>query len=57
MNNIQLQPTALAGIKYFTPEVGYQLSGRDGLVAILWAGKPPIPLLDEDYAVLFTGFR
>ena len=52
MSNIQMQPTTLAGIKYFTPESGYQLSGRDGLVAILWADKPPIPLLEEDYAVL-----
>jgi tetratricopeptide (TPR) repeat protein len=46
----QLQPTPLDGIRYFTPPDDYQLSGRDGMVAILWAGKPPIPLLEEDFS-------
>ena len=45
----QLQPTPLDGIRYFTPPDDYLLRGRDGLVAILWAGKPPIPLLEEDF--------
>ena len=48
----QPQPTPLAGITYFTPPHGYQLNGRDGRVAISWEGKPPIPLLEEDFAVL-----
>lgn len=46
----QIQPTALAGIRYFTPPDDYLLRGRDGLVAILWGENPPIPLLEEDYA-------
>ena len=45
----QLQPTPLDGIRYFTPPDDFLLRGRDGLVAILWAGKPPIPLLEEDF--------
>src|ERR1700681_2569831 len=45
----QLQPTPLDGIRYFTPPDDYLLRGRDGLVAILWEGKPPIPLLEEDF--------
>jgi tetratricopeptide (TPR) repeat protein len=45
----QLQPTPLVGIRYFTPPDDYLLRGRDGLVAILWKGKPPIPLLEEDF--------
>jgi tetratricopeptide (TPR) repeat protein len=50
----QTQPTPLDGIRYFTPPDDYLLSGRDGRVAILWAGKPPIPLLEEDFASLET---
>ncbi len=52
IDKLQSQPTPLEGIKYFTPPGDYQLSGRDGMVAILWEGKPPIPLLEEDYAAL-----
>ena len=51
---LQLQPTPLDGIRYYTPPDDYQLSGRDGLVAILWAGKPPIPLLEEDFIAMET---
>jgi tetratricopeptide (TPR) repeat protein len=40
---------------YFTPPGGYLLSGRDGLVAVLWEGRPPIPLLEEDFASLEAG--
>lgn len=46
------KPTPLAGIKYFTPSREYRLTGRDGMVSILWQGKPPIPLLEEDFALL-----
>ncbi len=55
MTQEQMQLTPLAGIRYFTPQDDYQLNGRDGLVAILWCGKPPIPLLDEDFAALEAG--
>jgi tetratricopeptide (TPR) repeat protein len=48
-------PTPLAGISYVSPSAGYTLSGRDGRVAILWDGKPPIPLLDEDIASMQQG--
>ena len=48
----QIQLTPLDGIIYFTPPGGYLLSGRDGMVAILWEGKPPIPLLEEDFTSL-----
>lgn len=50
--NQQMQLTRLDGITYFTPPDDYLLCGRDGLVAILWEGKPPIPLLEEDFAAL-----
>ena len=43
------QPTPLEGIRYFHPPAGYVLSGRDGRVAISWNGRPPVPLLDQDY--------
>jgi tetratricopeptide (TPR) repeat protein len=53
MNKVeQIKPTPLDGIKYFTPPSDYLLSGRDGLVAILWDGKPAIPLLAEDFTAL-----
>lgn len=45
----QFQPTPLPGVRYYTPPEGYQLRGRDGLVAILWEDRPPIPLLDDDF--------
>ena len=45
-----VSPTLLEGIRYFTPPEGYMLSGRDGMVAISWQEKPPIPLLAEDFA-------
>jgi tetratricopeptide (TPR) repeat protein len=48
----QVQPTPLDGIIYFAPLDDYQLSGRDGMVAILWGENPPIPLLDEDFTAL-----
>lgn len=51
----QQQPTPLDGIDYFIPSDDYVLSGRDGLVAIPWGGKPPIPLLKEDLAALAEG--
>ncbi|MGB9080681.1 MAG: hypothetical protein WCD00_05235 [Desulfuromonadaceae bacterium] len=46
----QTQPTPLAGIRYFTPPDDYLLRGRDGRVEILWGDRPPIPLLEEDFA-------
>jgi tetratricopeptide (TPR) repeat protein len=50
MHNVMtIQPTPLDGIRYFTPPTGYLLTGRDGRVAIPWDGKPPIPLLEEDF--------
>lgn len=51
----QTKQTPLDGIRYFTPPDDYLLSGRDGMVAILWDGKPPIPLLEEDFSALETG--
>jgi tetratricopeptide (TPR) repeat protein len=53
-HKLHLQPTPLDGIRYYTPPDDYQLSGRDGLVSILWAGKPPIPLLEEDFIAMET---
>ncbi len=50
-NETSIQPTPLDGIRYFTPPAGYVLTGRDGRVAIPWDGKPPIPLLEEDFSV------
>ncbi|MFZ4855909.1 MAG: tetratricopeptide repeat protein [Desulfuromonadaceae bacterium] len=52
---MQKQPTPLDGMLYYTPPDDYLLSGRDGMVAILWAGKPPIPLLEDDYTALASG--
>lgn len=49
-NEQQSQSTKMEGIIYFTPPEEYQLCGRDGRVAIQWAGKPPVPLLEEDFA-------
>ena len=50
-NPSPLEPTPLNGIRYFTPPAGYALTGRDGRVHIPWEGKPPIPLLEEDFPV------
>lgn len=47
--NTMTQLTRLDNIDYFTPEPGYILTGRDGRVHIPWDGRPPIPLLKEDY--------
>ena len=47
----QQPPTPLDGIRYFTPSAGYVLTGRDGRVQIPWEGKPPVPLLEEDFPV------
>jgi tetratricopeptide (TPR) repeat protein len=42
-------PTKLEGIRYYTPPEGFVLTGRDGMVRIPWEGRPPIPLLEEDF--------
>lgn len=42
-------------ICHFTPPPGYILTGRDGLVHIPWGGRPPIPLLEEDYPAVIAG--
>ena len=49
-NEQQSQPTKMEGIIYFTPPEEYLLCGRDGRVAIQWADRPPVPLLEEDFA-------
>lgn len=54
-SSLRISTTALEGISYFTPGIDYELSGRDGRVSILWGGKPPIPLLEEDCAILAAG--
>jgi tetratricopeptide (TPR) repeat protein len=54
-HTVQTQPTLLEGIRYYTPPDDYLLSGRDGMVAIQWAGKPPIPLLADDFTALADG--
>ncbi len=43
------QPTRIEGIRYYTPASGFILTGRDGMVSMPWEGRPPIPLLDEDF--------
>lgn len=48
-------PTPLDGITYMTPPNDYVLTGRDGMVALPWHDKPPIPLLVEDFAALAEG--
>lgn len=53
-SNEQTAPTPLEGIRYFTPAADYVLTGRDGLVNISWNGRPPLPLLDEDYPAAET---
>ncbi|MDA8428669.1 MAG: tetratricopeptide repeat protein [Geobacteraceae bacterium] len=42
-------PTVLDGIRYFTPPPDFLLTGRDGMVNIPWDGRPPIPLLADDF--------
>ena len=46
------QPTILEGIRYYTPTSHFVLTGRDGMVCIPWDGRPPIPLLDEDFLTI-----
>jgi tetratricopeptide (TPR) repeat protein len=53
MNHLTSQkPTELDGIGYITPQPGFVLTGRDGMVSIPWDEKPPIPLLIEDISTL-----
>jgi tetratricopeptide (TPR) repeat protein len=42
-------PTKIEGIRYYTPTADFILTGRDGMVCIPWEGRPPIPLLEEDF--------
>jgi tetratricopeptide (TPR) repeat protein len=49
------QPTKIEGIRYFVPSPGFVLTGRDGMVNIPWDGKPPLPLTDEDFAIVEAG--
>lgn len=51
---LQQHLTPLEGIRYYTPPDDYLLRGRDGMVTIPWTGKPPIPLLEEDFCALKT---
>lgn len=46
----QTKTTPIDGIIYFAPGDGYVLTGRDGRVDIPWNGRPPIPLLEDDFA-------
>lgn len=46
-----VEMTKIEHIRYLSPRPGYRLTGRDGMVNIAWEGKPPIPLLDEDWAM------
>ena len=52
--NIERNVTHLDGIRYFSPPDGYILNGRDGRVALSWDGRPPVPLLEEDFAAAET---
>jgi tetratricopeptide (TPR) repeat protein len=49
------QPTKSEGIRYYTPPPGFILTGRDGMVCIPWEGRPPIPLLEEDFQTVEGG--
>ena len=49
------EPASQGGVRFYTPPVNYILTGRDGLVNILWEGKPSIPLLDTDYPATEAG--
>jgi tetratricopeptide (TPR) repeat protein len=53
--HLATQPTKLEGIRYYTPSSGFVLTGRDGMVSISWEGRPPIPVLDEDFATVDGG--
>jgi tetratricopeptide (TPR) repeat protein len=46
-----VEMTKIEHIRYFAPPAGYVLTGRDGMVNISWDGKPPIPLLDDDWPI------
>jgi tetratricopeptide (TPR) repeat protein len=46
------KPETQDAIRYFTPPAGYLLTGRDRLVEIPWEGKPPIPLLRDDFSLV-----
>lgn len=48
----ETEATPLNGIRYFTVPDGYVLAGREGRVALAWAGRLPIPLLEEDFSAL-----
>jgi tetratricopeptide (TPR) repeat protein len=48
-------PTKIEGIRYHTPTAGFILTGRDGMVSIPWEGRPPIPVLEEDFPSLAGG--
>ena len=50
-----VQPTKIDGIRYYTPPADYVLTGRDGMVTIPWADRPPIPLQDEDFTAVESG--
>jgi len=49
------QPTKLEGIRYYVPAADFVLTGRDGMVRIPWDNRPPIPLPDEDFALVAGG--
>lgn len=49
------QPTKIEAIRYYTPPADYLLTGRDGMVRIPWDGRPPIPLLEEDFPIIEGG--
>jgi tetratricopeptide (TPR) repeat protein len=49
------QPTKLEGIRYYTPATDFVLTGRDGMVCIPWDGRPPIPLLEEEFPIIEGG--
>lgn len=51
----KIVPTTVAGITYFDPAAGTELSGRDGLV-IIPLGEFPLPLLDEDFSAEFPSY-
>ena len=49
------QPTKIEAIRYYTAPADYVLTGRDGMVRIPWDGRPPIPLLEEDFPTIEGG--
>jgi len=54
-NSSTVLPTKIEGIRYYTPPEGFILNGRDGMVCIPWDDKPPIPLQDDDFAIVEKG--